>query len=214
MKSLRWILPASALGLVAVLAAGSAQAAEPGSVGHRGDGWVDADAPRRIREYAAAIEAHTGWVGLGDYLAATAYTESRGDRDAVGDSGRSWGWFQVRPAAKCMQWLGLEGPELLGDEALQVVVAACHAYRLGTVYDAPGQRVQWRDVRRGWKYPEWVDQAYRDVPETEGNEDRLRRALIAVGISPDFRFSRAFPPGFQMLPVDYLLGIVRGVSTA
>lgn len=213
MKLVKILVPVSVLALVAITAVSASASASSGSTGG-GGGWVDADAPRRIRAYSAAIEAHTGWTGLGDFLAATAKTESRGNAAAVGDSGRSWGWFQIRPAAKCMQWLGLEGPELLHDEALQVAVAACHAYRLGTIYDSAGQVVQRRDVRRGWKYPYWVAEQYRDVPETKTNQERFRNALRAVGVPESFMYGRIFPPGMEMQPVGYLVQVARGASVA
>lgn len=200
------------VGSTVLLVGTVALASDSTSVAQSGKGWADVDAPRRIRAYAAPLETHTGWRGLGDYLAATARTESRGDSRAVGDSGRSWGWFQIRPAAKCMQWLGLDGPELLNDEALQVAVAACHAYRLGTIYESPGQLVQWRDIRRGWKFPKWVQREYRDVAQTAANEKRFRRALQTVGVPESFATRRAFTPGMEILPVNYLVSLTRGVA--
>lgn len=205
----RWIIPAAVGGLV--LLGGFAVASTSTTMTVPGKGkWVDATASARIRELGDRIEAVLGWGGLSTYLVATAYLESKGNSSAVGDQQRSWGWFQIRKTAKCMIDLGLEGPELVGDEPLQIAVAACHARRLGIVYDSPGQLVQWGDIRRGWKYPKWVAEEYRTDPATLRNRTNFARSLRGTGASQSFAFAAAFPSGLDVPPVQQLVAIARG----
>lgn len=160
--------------------------------------WADADAPRRIRHYAAPIEAATGWTGLGDFLAAVAYTESRGDVRATGDGGRAWGWFQLHDGSWCLQAAGYRAAELVtAPEPLQVAVAACHAYRLGTVYGDPGQAIEWRDIRRGWRFPAWVRTSHRATADGLTIEARLEHAYRQVRVPAARARDAAFPPGFR-----------------
>jgi len=171
--------------------------------------WKDSDAPRRIREHAAPIEAASGWYGLGDFLVALAFTESRGNREALGDGGTSGGWFQMKRGAKCVDAMGLTARELAeAPEALQVLLAACHAHRLGTVWASSGQEVRWDDVRRGWAFPKWVQETYRGSSETRNNRRRFDRGIKAAALPASFATSQAFPPGFEWPGLTELLAMI------
>ena len=171
--------------------------------------WKDADAPRRIREYAAPIEAAAGWEGLGDFLVALAFTESRGNPRALGDGGTSGGWFQMKRGARCVDAMGLTARELSeASEELQVLLAACHAHRLGTVWQSPGQRVEWRDVRRGWAFPKWVKSSYRGSSDTRKNRRHFDKGIRAAGLNASFATRRTFPSGFDWPGLSDLLAMM------
>lgn len=223
MRTARWLLPALAAGgvlLVGVTAAAAGPSAPPAAPG-AGDGdggpgiWKDADAPRRIRALVAPVEAALAWPGLGDYLVAVAYQESRGTSTACADPcGPGWsrGWFQNRPVVWCFTKIGLTRDAFLADEAAQVAVAVCHARRLGILYDEPGQVVQWRDIRRGWKFPHWVGESWREKSATQGNWSAFRRNLVNVGLPESFAKQKAFPSGLDVPDVQALYALTKGVS--
>ena len=193
------------IGLLVAMASPKDAQASGGSDGV----WKDADAPRRIREHAAPIEAASGWVGLGDFLVALAFTESRGNPRALGDGGTSGGWFQMKSSAKCVDALGLTASELSqAPEALQVVLAACHAHRLGTVWMSQGQDVEWRDIRRGWRFPRWVQAAYRTRSESRNTHKRFLQGIKAAGLPASFATGTAFPAGFNWPGLSGLLDLV------
>jgi hypothetical protein len=171
--------------------------------------WKDADAPSRIRQYAAPIEAAAGWEGLGDFLVALAFTESRGNSQALGDGGNSGGWFQMKKGARCVDAMGLTATELSkSSEGLQVLLAACHAHRLGTAWQSSGQAVEWRDVRRGWAFPKWVKESYRQSSETKNNRTRFARGIRAAGLPASFANRRTFPSGFEWPGLSELLTMI------
>lgn len=190
--------------IVAMTSPKTGQAATSGS-----SDWKDADAPRRIREYAAPIEAASGWVGLGDFLVALAFTESRGNSRALGDGGSSGGWFQMKRGAKCVDAMGLTAATLAeASEELQVLLAACHAHRLGTVWQSSGQDVEWRDVRRGWAFPKWTKQSYRTSSDTQKNRRHFDKGIRAAGLHASFATRRAFPSGFDWPGLSALLTMI------
>lgn len=198
------IAAVSSVALLGVLAvSSSAGAAETGPPPKD---WRDADAPRRIRAYAHEIEKATGWAGLGDFLAAVAYSESRGNPDALGDGGGAHGWFQLHTGSWCLKKLGMSAAQVVAaGERFQVVAAACHVYRLGTIYDAPGQTVRWGDIRRGWKFPGHVKPQYADTAQGRQTAANFRRGLRAVGVPTSHAGAPALPPGFHWEGVQALL---------
>ena len=192
------------IGLLVAMASPKEAGASTGSLA-----WKDADAPRRIRAHAATIEAASGWTGLGDYLVALAFTESRGNPRALGDGGNSGGWFQMKRGAKCVDAMGLTATTLAeAPEELQVLLAACHAHRLGTVWASSGQDVEWRDIRRGWAFPRWVKQSYRGSSDTQNNRNRFDRGIKAAGLPASFATRPAFPPGFEWPGLTELLTMI------
>ena len=178
--------------------------------------WKDVDAPRRIALLAAPIEYGLPWPGLTNYLLAVAYGESRGVSYACkSPCGPGWsrGWFQLRSITKCFGDMGLSESQLMSNEAAQVAMAACHARRLGIIYDEPGQTVQWRDIRRGWKYPKWTGASWRNSSEAQGNYTAFVRNLNNVGLSQSFASQRSFPSGLDVPHVKQLYNMIRaGVS--
>ncbi len=172
-------------------------------VGPIGTGWVDRDAPRRIRQLAAPIERIANWPGLGHYLAGIAFIESRGNPRAGSDaqSNAARGWFGHRPKSARLDDLGL-GVGALKDEAYAVALAAWYAHRC-RAFAAPGQVMDWLAVRRCWAYPSHVDNV--DHP---GYRTQLARGLQKAGVQPDFMYLTAFPAGYRWPGIDAVLAAV------
>lgn len=169
-----------------------------------GDGWVDADAPRRIRELAAPIAAAANWPDLPDFLVAVAWTESRGNPRAGSDVGNAArGWFGLRPDSSRHDDLGLP-VSALKDERWAVLLAAWYAHRLQP-YAFPGQKIDWLALRRGWALPKLVSDVNETAPvknyapgeRSADVRERLSNALEAVGLPQSFMYRPAFPPGYQ-----------------
>jgi hypothetical protein len=172
------------LGAVSLASASSSTASEGEKVSPTiptGPGkWVDADAPRRIRELADRI----GWPGLADFLVAVAYWESRGNSQAGEDDGnKARGWFGMRPVSARLGDLGLEG-DALKEESLAVALAAWYAWRLQK-YAADDQLMDWLAMRRGWYLPKLVS----DVNEENTASAKVHAALVEaytkVGLDPN-----------------------------
>lgn len=168
-----------------------------------GKGWVDSDAPRRIRAIAAPIEQLANWPNLGHYLAGISYIESRGNPRAGSSEHNNMarGWFGHRPKSARLGDLGL-GVEALKDERLAVALAAWYAHRCQK-FAAPGQQMDWLAVRRCWGFPSDVSKL--DHP---GYRDKLAKGLGKAGIASDFMFLPAFPPGYQWPGIDAVLAAV------
>ncbi len=200
-----WTAAAIVLGAGALAARSAAAVAKPRVT--RGK-WVDRDAPRRIRELAAPIERVANWPGLGDYLAAISYTESRGNPRAGTSAvdNRARGWFGMRPRSARLRDLGL-GVEALKDERYAVALAAWYAHRCRP-YAAPGQRIDWLAIRRCWGYPSDVDEV--DHP---GYWRQFGRGLSSVGLPQSFMHLPAFPSGYTWPGIEVVLQAVgRGAS--
>ena len=171
-----------------------------------GGGWADADAPRRIREIARPLEQLFGWRGLGDFLVAVAWTESRGNSQATGDGGASHGWFQLRRVSSRVGDLGM-GVEALYDEPLAVALAAWYAKRLRP-YSLKEQVVDWLALRRGWRFPSSVS----DVQETKASSVRTKghfsQGVSKAGLPQSFMYAPAYPPGYSWPGIDAVLSAV------
>ena len=165
--------------------------------------WKDSDAPRRIRQLAAPIERMANWPGLGNYLAAISYTESRGNPRAGSDAqnNAARGWFGIRPKSGKLDKLGL-GVEALKDERTAVALAAWYAERCQK-YAYDGQVMDWLSVRRCWGFP-------KDVPKVNhpGYSNQLSVGLSKVGLPSNFMYRPAFPPGFRWPGIDAVLAAV------
>lgn len=201
-----WWTAATILGMAAV-----AVAVRRSGLARRrvGSGWRDPDAPRRIREIAAPIERLANWPGLGDYLAAVAWTESRGNpRACHGDCkpNSARGWFQIRPKSGRTEYLGLSSNALL-DENTSVALAAWYAHRLRP-RASEGQEIDWLAIRRGWALPGLV----RDVNEQNDRSPkvraRLEEGLKKSGMHESFMYQPAFPPGYYWPGIDAVLAAV------
>lgn len=176
--------------------------------------WVDPGAADRIRYYADKVAAITGWgPTLRKYLTTVAYWESRGNPQSCHgacNEGSARGWFQNRSPSYCFDNSGMSMDEILNDEAAQVALAACHAYRLGRPpWADSGQAVTTADVRRGWKFPKWVSKDYRNDPNTYHNRDSYRETLDLMGYGSSFASQPMFPDGFHWPGLDAALEAVR-----
>lgn len=176
-----------------------------------GGGWADADAPRRIRQIAKPIEDLVGWPGLGDYLVAVAWTESRGNPRAGGDTGNvARGWFGMRPASARVSELGLPA-SALKDERYAVALAAWYAHRLRN-YRFSGQVMDWFAVRRGWALPSLVSDVDADNQRSQDVYDRFELAVAKAGLPQSFIFRRAFLPGYQWPGVAAVINAAKGAA--
>lgn len=166
--------------------------------------WAD-----RIRDYANRVSSVTNWgSGFGNFLVATAWTESKGNPNACAapcSENSARGWFQNRPvSARVWDFTG-GGPHVLFSEPWAVALAAWYAVRTAMKNRDPGQVVDWLAMRRGWALPRLVDDVYETEPVTgyadgERSRDvreRFSQALAAVGLPQSFMYEPAFPPGFQ-----------------
>lgn len=184
-------------------------------------GWVDGDAPRRIREIAQPIADHLGWPDLPDFLVAIAWTESRGNPRAGSDSGnKARGWFGLRPVSARVEDVGLS-PSSLKDERAAVALITWYLERLEK-YGAPGQLIDLLALRRGMAYPVLV----ADVDETRaigkwgpGERSRMTRnnfeaGIAAAGLPESFMVNSAFPSGYQWPGINTVLDLagVGGIA--
>jgi hypothetical protein len=172
-----------------------------------GSGWVDADAPRRIRMLAAPIERIAHWPGLGDFLVANAWTESRGNSRAQNGSSGAVGWFQGFPSTLRADDLGIGRAQILADENLQVALQAWYAYRLRP-YARSGQVIDWSAIRRGEAYPSLVDDTALTQQRSRDVQRRFEEGVDKAGLPAAFAHYPAFPPGFAWPGIDAVLGAV------
>jgi hypothetical protein len=185
-------------------------------------GWIDPDAPRRIRAIAAPIEAAANWPGLGDFLVAKAWTESRGNPKAGSDTGNAArGWFGLRPkSARVRDLAAFLTPASLKQERPAVALAAWYAHRMHDEA-APGQIVDWLAIARGWAYPRLVsdvDEAATVKGWLPGERSRqvrfnLTHALTrGAGVAPTFMYEPAFPANYSWPGIDQVLGLAQGAQ--
>lgn len=169
--------------------------------------WKDPDAPRRIRAYAAPIEAAAGWPGLGDFLVAVAYIESRGNSQAGRDTGNlARGWGGMRPKSSSADKLGLDPAVALKTEPDSVALSADYAHRMGK-HAAPGQVPDWLAIRRGWASFALVDEV-----DNPGFWRQLAMGYKAAGVPASQMLQPAFPAGYHWPGVAAVLEAARGVS--
>lgn len=177
-----------------------------------GTGWADGDAPRRIRQIAAPIERLAHWPGLGDFLVATAWRESRGNPRAANPSGAK-GWFQLFAQSARVRDLGYSSAVLTGDERMQVALAAWYAYRLRP-YATPNQNIDWSAISRGWAYPSLVDDVHLVHERSRANLRRFLDGVTKAGLSESFMRYPAFPTGFNWPGIDAVLAAVGRTRAA
>jgi len=168
--------------------------------------WKDPDAPRRIRAHAAPIEAIANWPGLGDFLVAVAYIESRGDSQAGSDAhdNAARGWYGIRPESSRATELGLSPYAALKDEAQATALAAWYAERMRKLAD-PGQVVDWLAIRRGWGLPKDV----RAVTHP-GYWEQLSMGLKAAGLPASWMLQPAFGPQYSWPGPETALAAAEG----
>lgn len=217
---------AAVLGLVVVGAvvsrpSGTAKSkkgkSRPKTSGKPKGGWADGDAPRRIREIAAQIEDRTGWWGLGDFLVAVAWTESRGNSNICNTDESGYcaknsarGWFQGRPKSflvKQFEFLKDANPDIILDERWAVVLAAWYAYRLRGFRFA-GQVIDWLAIRRGWALPSRVKDVDEEHQRSVETRERFEAGVYKAGLDENFMYEPAFPKGFDWPGIEGLLEAV------
>jgi hypothetical protein len=177
-----------------------------------GSGWADGDAPRRIRALAAPIERVARWPGLGDFLVATAWRESRGNPRAFNNSGAR-GWFQLFGNSARVDDIGVAPSVLNSDEPLQVVLASWYAYRLRP-FASPGQVIDWAAISRGWAYPGLVDDVGLTQERSRDNLRRFEEGVYKAGLPAGFVHYAAFPSGFAWPGIDAVLSAVGRARVA
>ena len=165
--------------------------------------WKDPDAPRRIRALARPLELEANWPGLGDFLAAVAYTESRGNMKATGDSGTSHGGFQLKRMSAKLDQRGLP-TSVLYDERYQVALIADYLHRLRP-FASKGQKIDWLALRRGMLYPSRVSDTSEVHARSRSTRKKLSEALVRAGVPASFMYRKAFPPGYQWPGIDRAL---------
>jgi hypothetical protein len=164
--------------------------------------WRDPTAPHWIREITKPIERMTNLKGLGDFFAAVAWIESRGDPRAGSDQGNAArGLLGMRPVSARVSDLGLP-PSALKDARTSIALGAWYLHRC-LKYAAPGQRIDWLSIRRCWKYPSLTD----DEDDTSV-QPNLAKGLYCSGTDPDFMFKKAIRWNYDWPGVDAVLAAV------
>jgi soluble lytic murein transglycosylase-like protein len=199
----------AAFGITALLA--KAKAAGSAIAPKAGSGWVDRYAPARIRAYAAPIEELANWPGLGDFLVAVAWTESRGNPAAVnhkeaGSPNVARGWFQLRPSSARVGDLGL-GPDALFDEPTAVALAAWYAARLRK-FAKSGQKIDWLAVRRGWALPSRVSDTGESNERSVDTRKRFADGVAHADLPSSFMYQRAFPSDYHWPGIEAVFNAV------
>lgn len=187
-----------------------------------GGGWVDADAPRRIRALAGPLADQLGWPDLPDLLVAIAWTESRGNPQAQRYQGANAarGWFQMRPNSARLDQANLT-VDALKREADQVALVTWYLHRLRN-YARKGQDIDLLALRRGMAYPFLVADVDEDMStpdagpgvRSRGARERFAEGLAMAGEDESFMFHRAFPPGYHWPGIDAALQTVRAASAS
>jgi len=205
----RVLLPLGLFGAGLVVLSSDRNAGAPS--GGRGRGrWRDPVAPDEIRRLAAPIERAADWPGLGDFLVAVAWHESRGNARAVNPEGgpnAARGLLQIRPRSSNNQGV-VDDPSLLLQPAINVAIGADYAYRMVRRWyrdvDA-ALKPDWLAIRRGWACPALVADVdeIKSIPGCPPSADvraRFLRSLAAVGLPATFAEQPAEPrtwPGQQ-----------------
>ena len=143
----------------------------------------------QIRQLASKVEAMGTLNGFADFMIPTAFIESRFNPEA-GSSAKNnaaRGWFGMRPVSAFnwrndLEWLAGEHPNLLKDPKWAVATAADYAARLIKYNTDPGQRVYFRDLRRGWALPKRTRAGYR--ASGGANLRQFEEAIEKTGTPP------------------------------
>jgi len=138
-----------------------------------------------IRQLAGRLEERGILVGLGDFLVAVAYWESRGNPRACNwkegcapNSAR--GWFQIRPKTAKTE----AHPNKLFQKGFSVAAAADLVRRLMPY--AKEEPPTWVAIRRGWAMPSLVDDFTYQNSRSIDVLDNLETSLLRTGQALDF----------------------------
>jgi hypothetical protein len=160
--------------------------------------WIDPNAPAEIRSLALTLENNAHWPNLGNFLAATAWTESRGNEQAGSSANNNdaRGWFGLRPASAMTQSYGFADPNILKRGEYAVVFAADYIDRLRK-YKSAYQTIDWLAIRRGFAYPDLVDDVYENDDRSRDVHARFSEGVKNVGLPSYFMTMPAFPTGYS-----------------
>lgn len=164
--------------------------------------WVDPSTPGRIRDLAKPIERLTNMKGLGEYLAAISWIESRGNVTAGSSAGNAArGALGIRPVSARVDDLGLH-PDVLKDLPSAVGLATWYVHRCQPYAD-PYQVIDWLAIRRCWGYPSDVDDV--DHP---GYRDQLEQGYICAGGDPNDMFDPVFRWNYNWPGIEAIMDAV------
>ena len=177
---------------------------------------------QEIRSIVAPVIAETGWIGLDDYFIWVAKGESGGKAGAcnVTEHGTcapnsARGWLQLRPnSAFAFQLEHLRSqPDLLLDKRTNIAMGVWYAYRLRK-HGFSGQVIDRWALRRGWALPSLVSDVDFDRPRSKETYGRAEPVLAKVGLSNEWAFSPAFPPGFTWPGLNRILQLTGASAIA
>ena len=175
-----------------------------------GTGWKGGN-PEALRELAMPLEYELGWWGLGDFLAAAAWTESHGNPKA-GSSGmnnKARGLLGGRPNSMFRgkyKHFAQSNPNLLKDPRWAIATTAAYLDSLRD-YAFPGQTIDWLALRRGMAFPRLVSdvneeakvKGYPPGRRSADTRNRFQTGIEKAGLQDEFMYEAAFPPGYQWL---------------
>jgi len=184
--SSRWLAAGALVGAAMLLRSSSA-------VGSTSPGRTVLNATS-LRLMARPVERLLRQPGLADFLAATAYTESRFNTRATNHLGFR-GLFQMTASTSRVADAGGDANSLYSPR-WSIALVAWYISRLRS-YAAHGQVIDWLAVRRGMAYPYLVADVGEHEERSRAVRDRFEQGLRAVGLHLSFAHQRAFPPGYN-----------------
>lgn len=137
------------------------------------------DVGDELRMYAARLEQRGVLPGLGTFLTAVAKFESGFNPKAVGPT-QDYGLFQILEPT-----VDLPSSTLLTIPG-SVAAAAINVRNLLVNRGAPGQKVDWYAIRRGWAIPSLVSDTRLTKEKSRVNKKRFDKAMQDTGIPKSF----------------------------
>ena len=184
-----------------------------------GTGWKGGN-PEALRQLAMPLEYELGWWGLGDFLAAAAWTESHGNPKAGPSTfdnkargllgGRPKSMFRGKYAP-----LARTNPNLLKNPRWAIATNAAYLNSLRD-YAFPGQAIDWLALRRGMALPRLVSdvneeakvKGYAPGERSEDVRERFQKGIEKAALRDSFAYEEAFPPGYQWLGLERALDLL------
>jgi len=149
----------------------------------------------QIFQMGRRIEAMGILPGFAYFLIPCAFIESRFNPAAQNGTSpnAARGWFGMRPES-AFNWknglthLATQQPNLLKNKAWAVAMAADYTYRLIRYNTRPGQKVTWKDIRRGWGIPSRTGKA--TSAQIASNAKQFANACEKTGMSTNLMSKR------------------------